>query len=80
MPDDTVNAISQETDEEDESVVIVSPDKSDITRRVEVSIPDVVAVLPLRNTVTFPGTVVPLTVQRESSRSLLADVLPDEIS
>ncbi|NBB95800.1 MAG: endopeptidase La [Planctomycetes bacterium] len=78
MPDDTVNAISQETDEEDESVVIVSPDKSDITRRVEVSIPDVVAVLPLRNTVTFPGTVVPLTVQRESSRSLLADVLPDE--
>ena len=39
-------------------------------------IPDAVPILPLRNMVLFPGTVVPLTVGRTSSRKLLQESLP----
>src|SRR5215469_12284753 len=39
-------------------------------------IPDSVPILPLRNMVLFPGTVVPLTVGRASSRKLLQESLP----
>ncbi len=39
-------------------------------------IPDVLPILPLRSAVVFPGTVVPLTVGRASSRKLLEESLP----
>ncbi len=39
-------------------------------------IPEALPILPLRNTVIFPGTVVPLTVGRASSRKLLEESLP----
>ncbi len=39
-------------------------------------IPDVLPILPVRNMVIFPGTVIPLTVGRPSSRKLLEDSLP----
>ena len=39
-------------------------------------IPDVLPILPIREMVVFPGTVVPLTVRRESSRQLLDASLP----
>ena len=35
-------------------------------------------VLPIRDSVLFPGTVVPLTIQRESSRRLLTEFLPED--
>ena len=35
--------------------------------------PDVVPVLPLRNTVLFPGVILPITVTREKSRKLVRD-------
>jgi ATP-dependent Lon protease len=40
-------------------------------------IPDVLPVLPIRGTVMFPGTVVPLGVGRPSSRKLLDESLPE---
>jgi len=40
------------------------------------AIPDVLAILPLRNIVIFPGTVLPLTVGRPSSRKMLEETLP----
>ncbi|NLF29769.1 MAG: endopeptidase La [Planctomycetes bacterium] len=43
-----------------------------------VRIPEVVPVIPIRNTVVFPGTVIPLTIGRERSRRLLEDVLPKQ--
>ncbi len=43
-----------------------------------IAIPTEAAVLPVRNVVIFPGTVVPLAIGREKSRRLLNDVLPDE--
>jgi ATP-dependent Lon protease len=39
-------------------------------------IPDTLAILPIRSMVIFPGTVIPLTVGRASSRKLLEDTLP----
>ena len=39
-------------------------------------IPDTLPILPLRNIVLFPGTVVPLTIGRASSRRLLEESLP----
>ena len=39
-------------------------------------IPDVLPILPIREMVVFPGTVVPLTVRRESSLKLLDASLP----
>ena len=44
----------------------------------EVALPGEAAVLPVRNVVIFPGTVMPLSVGREKSRRLLNDVLPDQ--
>src|SRR5262245_29641544 len=40
------------------------------------TIPDTIPILPLRNMVVFPGTVVPLTIGRASSRKLLQESLP----
>ena len=36
-------------------------------------LPDVVGILPVRNTVAYPGTVTPLAVGRQRSKALLAD-------
>lgn len=41
-------------------------------------VPDVIGILPIRNTVAYPGTVTPLTVGRERSKALLADTHPNE--
>ena len=43
---------------------------------LEPKIPDSLPILPVRNTVVFPGTVVPLTVQRPASLKLLEETLP----
>lgn len=39
----------------------------------DAGIPDVIGIMPIRNTVAYPGTVTPLTVGREQSKRLLAD-------
>jgi ATP-dependent Lon protease len=41
-------------------------------------VPTEVAILPVRNMVIFPGTVIPLGIGREKSRRLLNAVLPDQ--
>jgi ATP-dependent Lon protease len=42
------------------------------------ALPDVVAVLPVRNTVVFPHAVLPMTVGREKSKRLLQETLPQQ--
>ena len=37
------------------------------------NIPDVLSILPLRNTVLFPGVVIPITVGRDKSIKLIKD-------
>ena len=44
----------------------------------EIQIPEVIGILPIRNTVAFPGTVTPLAIGRQRSRQLLADIEPNE--
>ena len=43
----------------------------------ELEIPNELAILPIRNGVAFPGTVMPLTIGRERSKRLLDDILPE---
>src|ERR1700722_8575695 len=41
-------------------------------------LPNVIPILPIRNIVVFPGTVMPLNVGRAKSKSLLDEVMPGE--
>ena len=44
----------------------------------DLRVPDVVGILPIRNTVVYPGTVTHLAVGRERSKALLKDTEPNE--
>ena len=44
----------------------------------QVRIPDIIAIMPVRDAVAFPGAVIPLTIGRDKSRRLLDDVMPGE--
>ncbi|MCK4851385.1 MAG: LON peptidase substrate-binding domain-containing protein, partial [Phycisphaerae bacterium] len=43
----------------------------------QLEVPKELAILPIRNGVAFPGTVMPLTIGRERSKRLLDDILPE---
>lgn len=43
-----------------------------------VTIPNILPILPIRNIVVFPGTVMPLNVGRPKSKALLDEVMPGE--
>ncbi len=59
-------------DEETEYIPLLSEEEEEDLRKM--NIPDVLPVLPLRNTVLFPGVVIPITVGREKSLRLVQDV------
>jgi ATP-dependent Lon protease len=42
------------------------------------TIPNLLPILPIRNVVVFPGTVMPLNVGRQKSKNLLDEVMPAE--
>ncbi|GAH74257.1 unnamed protein product, partial [marine sediment metagenome] len=44
----------------------------------EFKLPDVIGILPIRNAVAYPGTVMPLAIGRERSKRLLADTRPNK--
>src|SRR3954471_15972827 len=44
----------------------------------KLTIPNVLPILPVRNVVVFPGTVMPLNVGRQKSKNLLDEVMPGE--
>jgi len=44
---------------------------------IRLEVPTELAILPIRNGVAFPGTVMPLTIGREKSKRLLDDILPE---
>src|SRR5436309_12467862 len=44
----------------------------------QITIPNSLPVLPIRNLVVFPGTVRPLNVGRQKSKNLLDEVMPGE--
>jgi ATP-dependent Lon protease len=48
---------------------------TDSESALEVEIPEMLPILPVRDTVVFPGTIIPLSVGRDKSRRLIADVV-----
>src|SRR6201747_2556457 len=44
----------------------------------KLTIPNALPILPIRNIVVFPGTVMPLNVGRQKSKNLLDEVMPGE--
>src|SRR5438552_9110165 len=44
----------------------------------KLTIPNLLPILPIRNIVVFPGTVMPLNVGRQKSKNLLDEVMPGE--
>jgi ATP-dependent Lon protease len=48
------------------------------TNGQQLSIPTLLPILPIRNIVVFPGTVMPLNVGRQKSKNLLDEVMPAE--
>jgi len=78
-PPDSPSIVS-DSDSEPEVVIVTGSGSasSDADAAKRPPIPTDAAVLPVRNMVIFPGTVVPLTIGRPKSRALVNDVLPDQ--
>ncbi|MCK4883918.1 MAG: LON peptidase substrate-binding domain-containing protein, partial [Candidatus Diapherotrites archaeon] len=41
-------------------------------------LPNIISILPIRNAVSYPGTITPLAIGRKTSKALLADIKPNE--
>ncbi len=64
--------ISSFIDNENDIVPIIAD--GDDTELKNVDVPDILPILPLRNTVMFPGVVMPITVGRQKSLQLVQEV------
>jgi ATP-dependent Lon protease len=60
------------TDDDTDYIPLLSEEEEDDLSNMNV--PDVLPLLPLRNTVLFPGVVIPITVGRDKSLKLIQDV------
>jgi ATP-dependent Lon protease len=69
----TIDKLSLENiiDEDSEFIPLVSSEDEEEIHKQE--IPDELAILPLRNSVLFPGVVIPITAGRDSSIQLIKD-------
>ncbi len=65
------NLSLQEFDSESELIPLLTPEDEEEMAREE--LPETLAILPLRNTVLFPGVVIPITAGRDKSIKLLND-------
>ncbi|MEI6577382.1 MAG: endopeptidase La [Bacteroidota bacterium] len=65
------NQLSGMEDGETEFIPLLSQEDEDLMNAEKV--PDVLPILPLRNTVLFPGVVIPITVGRDKSIKLIKD-------
>jgi ATP-dependent Lon protease len=71
--DFSIGLFSQDNFSEDgEFIPILSDDEADDL--MNLNVPDVLPILPLKNTVLFPGVVIPITVGREKSLKLIKEV------
>jgi len=57
-------------DDDLDFVPLISDDENDILKQ---KIPEILPILPLRNTVLFPGVLIPITVGRQKSMKLIHD-------
>lgn len=57
--------------EDSELIPLLTPEDEEIIKKED--IPEVLSILPLRNTVLFPGVVIPITAGRDASIQLIKD-------
>lgn len=62
-----MNNILFKTEEENEFIPLFSFNEQDMENEPELEMEEVIPILPLRNTVLFPGVVIPITVGRDKS-------------
>jgi ATP-dependent Lon protease len=62
----------EEPNQKQEFIPLITDEEEDSLNKVEV--PETVPILPLRNTVLFPGVILPITVGREKSLKLIDEV------
>ncbi|MGF1583989.1 MAG: endopeptidase La [Bacteroidales bacterium] len=58
-------------DEESDYITLITDEDEELLNKTEV--PDILPLLPLRNTVLFPGVIIPITVGREKSIKLIRE-------
>ncbi len=63
-------------DDDTEFIPLISDEDEDVLRKV--NIPETLPILPLRNTVLFPGVVIPITVGRSKSLKLVKEIYKKE--
>jgi ATP-dependent Lon protease len=63
----TVNNILFKTEEENEFIPLFSFNEQDMENEPALEMEEMIPILPLRNTVLFPGVVIPITVGRDKS-------------
>ena len=63
-------------EDEPEFIPLLSPEEEDSFNKQ--ALPDLLPILPLRNTVLFPGVVIPITVGRDKSIKLIKEVYKDK--
>ncbi|MCD4789390.1 MAG: endopeptidase La [Bacteroidales bacterium] len=68
--------VSEKLDSETEFIPLLSTEDEELIRAEKV--PEKLAILPLRNTVLFPGVVIPITVGRDKSIKLIKDAFRDK--
>ncbi|MCC6691270.1 MAG: endopeptidase La [Bacteroidia bacterium] len=66
----------QVIDDDTEFIPLLTSEDEDVMNSEK--IPDVLAILPLRNTVLFPGVVIPITVGRDKSIKLIKEAFKGE--
>lgn len=64
--------LSGSMEDEADFIPLISEDEEDILYKTEV--PEVLPILPLRNTVLFPGVVLPINLGRDKSMNLIRDM------
>ena len=84
QPDEIMQPFwSNAEDEQSGEVSAIKPEntgrgtRDQMSATVRLEVPTELAILPIRNGVAFPGTVMPLTIGREKSKRLLDDILPE---
>ncbi len=61
------------TDDDSDFLPIIPLNENDVDQDKNLVIPDVLPLLPLRNTVLFPGVVLPITVGRDKSNKAVSE-------